>query len=162
MFENAQIYDPPIDKADWSYKGWRLWTVLGSIAAGLFDCRYDHHVRGHQSAQEQKEIAIRRRLPNGEQIKHRKVHCQIEKHLEKEQVEVSGEISSEGRGQKRVAENFRLASRVHNRSHRHDARSLRCSKCANSSSPPNASNDRSSTRRLQSMEYKALQSLRCP
>ncbi|KAI6221106.1 hypothetical protein M3Y95_01005900 [Aphelenchoides besseyi] len=35
MFENAQIYDPPIDKADWSYKGWRLWTVLGSIAAGL-------------------------------------------------------------------------------------------------------------------------------
>ncbi|KAI6207062.1 hypothetical protein M3Y94_00986600 [Aphelenchoides besseyi] len=34
-FENAQIYDPPIDKADWSYKGWRLWTVLGSIAAGI-------------------------------------------------------------------------------------------------------------------------------
>ncbi|KAI6206865.1 hypothetical protein M3Y94_00962800 [Aphelenchoides besseyi] len=34
-FENAHIYVPPTDEADWSYKGWRLWTVLGSIVAGL-------------------------------------------------------------------------------------------------------------------------------
>ncbi|KAI6206912.1 hypothetical protein M3Y94_00968900 [Aphelenchoides besseyi] len=34
-FENAHLYVPPIAGADWSYKGWRLWTVVGSIAAGI-------------------------------------------------------------------------------------------------------------------------------
>ncbi|KAI6206913.1 hypothetical protein M3Y94_00969000 [Aphelenchoides besseyi] len=34
-FENAHLYVPPIAGADWSYKGWRLWTVVGSVVAGV-------------------------------------------------------------------------------------------------------------------------------
>ncbi|KAI6211917.1 hypothetical protein M3Y96_00485200 [Aphelenchoides besseyi] len=34
-FADAQLYVPASAVANWGFKGWRLWTVLGSVATGL-------------------------------------------------------------------------------------------------------------------------------
>ncbi|KAI6211932.1 hypothetical protein M3Y96_00486700 [Aphelenchoides besseyi] len=34
-FADAQLYVPASAVANWGFNGWRLWTVLGSVAAGL-------------------------------------------------------------------------------------------------------------------------------